>query len=53
MPRLLAISEAGYDSRIFIRSDGAADWNVIAPVMANISEAGFTRLGLVTDPVER
>lgn len=53
VPRLTAIADTGYDSRVFIRSDGAADWSQIAPVMARISDAGFTRLGLVTDPVER
>lgn len=53
VPRLTAIADAGYESRIFIRSDGEADWNQIAPVMARISDAGFNRLGLVTDPVER
>jgi biopolymer transport protein TolR len=53
VPRLEAIAEAGYESRVFIRSDGRASWDQIAPVMARISDAGFTRLGLVTDPVDQ
>lgn len=52
VPRLEAIAVAGYESRVFIRSDGRASWDQIAPVMARISDAGFTRLGLVTDPVD-
>ncbi|WP_300527160.1 biopolymer transporter ExbD [Maricaulis sp.] len=53
IPRLEAIAGAGYDSRVFIRSDGGASWDQIAPVMARISDAGFTRLGLVTNPVDQ
>ncbi len=52
-PRLTAIAGTGYDARIFIRADDGAAYGDVARVMANINAAGFTNLGLVTDPIER
>ena len=52
-PRLRAIGGTGYDSRIFIRADDGAAYGDVARVMANINAAGFTNLGLVTDPIEQ
>jgi len=51
IPRLQAISGAGFEGRIFIRGDEAADYGSVVRVMAHISSAGFTNLGLVTDPI--
>jgi biopolymer transport protein TolR len=52
-PRLRAIAGTGYDARIYIRADNAAAYGEVARVMANINAAGFTNLGLVTDPIEQ
>ncbi|MCR9267024.1 MAG: biopolymer transporter ExbD [Alphaproteobacteria bacterium] len=52
-PRLTAIAGTGYESRIFIRADDGAAYGDVARVMANINAAGFTNLGLVTDPIEQ
>lgn len=52
-PRLTAIASTGYESRIFIRADDGAAYGDVARVMANINAAGFTNLGLVTDPIEQ
>ena len=52
-PRLRAIAGTGYNSRIYIRADGRAAYGDVAQVMARINAAGFTNLGLVTDPIER
>ncbi|WP_203293795.1 ExbD/TolR family protein [Maricaulis parjimensis] len=52
-PRLVAIAGTGYDARIYIRADDGAAYGDVARVMANINAAGFTNLGLVTDPIER
>jgi biopolymer transport protein TolR len=49
VPRLTAISSNGYDQRIFVRGDKAVDYGRIMEVMALISAAGFTHIGLVTD----
>ena len=51
MPRLRAIGGSGYDGRIFIRADEAADYGSVVRVMARISSSGYTNLGLVTDPL--
>jgi len=53
LPRLQAISNSGYDQRIFIRGDSSAQYGRIAEVMALMSSAGYRNLGLVTEPVER
>jgi biopolymer transport protein TolR len=53
LARLEAIAEAGYEQRIFIRGDAQADYGRIAQVMAVMSAAGYTNLGLVTDPLQR
>jgi biopolymer transport protein TolR len=49
VPRLTAISANGYDQRIFVRGDKAVDYGRVMEVMALISSAGFTHIGLVTD----
>jgi len=51
VPRLQAIGGAGYEGRIFIRADEAADYGSVVRVMARISASGYTNLGLVTDPI--
>jgi len=47
--KLSAISANGYDQRIFVRGDKAVDYGRVMEVMALISAAGFTHIGLVTD----
>lgn len=49
VPRLTAIASNGYDQRIFVRGDKAVDYGRVMQVMALISAAGFTHIGLVTD----
>jgi biopolymer transport protein TolR len=49
VPRLTAISANGYDQRIFVRGDKSVDYGRVMEVMAMISAAGFTHIGLVTD----
>jgi len=50
--QMRAISNEGYDRRVFIRADGTADYALVADVMARLSSSGFTNLGLVTDTRE-
>jgi len=47
--KLQAISANGYDQRIFVRGDKSVDYGRVMEVMAEISAAGFTHIGLVTD----
>lgn len=49
--RLVAISNNGYDERIYLRGDGQANYEAVMKVMARVNAAGFSNLGLVTDPV--
>ncbi|HUB85387.1 MAG TPA: protein TolR [Rhizomicrobium sp.] len=49
VPKLEAISANGYDQRIFVRGDRSVDYGRVMQVMAEISAAGFTHIGLVTD----
>ena len=50
VPKLTAIAKAGFDERIFVRGDKAADYGTVIAVMARISAAGFKNLGLVSLP---
>lgn len=49
--RLVAISGNGYDERIYLRGAGQADYESVMKVMARVNAAGFSNLGLVTDPI--
>ena len=49
VPRLTAIAANGYDQRIFVRGDKSVDYGRVMEIMAMISAAGFTHIGLVTD----
>ena len=48
VPKLEAIAKTGYEERILIRGDKAADYGTVMKVMARISAAGYKNLGLVT-----
>jgi biopolymer transport protein TolR len=48
VPKLEAIAQTGYEERIYVRGDRAADYGTVMRVMARISAAGFRNLGLVT-----
>ena len=48
--KLIAISQNGYDQRIFVRGDAAVDYGRVMEVMGMLSAAGFTHIGLVTGP---
>ena len=47
--KLVAISNNGYDERIYLRGDGAANYESIMKVMARVNSAGFSNIGLVTE----
>ena len=49
VPKLMAISQNGYNQRIFVRGDKAVDYGKVMEVMGLLNAAGFTRIGLVTD----
>jgi biopolymer transport protein TolR len=47
--KLTAIAGAGYDQRIFVRGDQRVPYGRVMTVMGELSAAGFTHIGLVTD----
>jgi biopolymer transport protein TolR len=49
VPKLTAISQNGYDQRIFVRGDKNVDYGKVMEVMGELNAAGFKRIGLVTD----
>jgi biopolymer transport protein TolR len=49
VPKLQAISQNGYDQRIFVRGDHSVDYGRVMVVMGLLASAGFTHIGLVTD----
>jgi biopolymer transport protein TolR len=48
--KLKAISENGYDQRVFVRGDTSVQYGHVMEVMGMLSTAGFTHIGLVTGP---
>jgi len=51
--RLVAVSANGYDERIYLRADQDSDYGAVMRVMARVNSAGFSNLGLVTDPISQ
>ena len=49
VPKLEQIAQTGYQERIFVKGDRAADYGTVMRVMGRISAAGFKNIGLVTD----
>lgn len=49
VPRLVAIAEAGYDQRIYVRGDKTVNYGEIMRVMGRINTAGFRSIALVTE----
>lgn len=48
--RARAISNEGYDRRVFIRGDTNANYGAVLDIMALLSSSGFRNLDLVSDP---
>jgi biopolymer transport protein TolR len=48
-PRLIAITNSGYEERIYVRGDKNVNFGQVAKVMGALSGAGFKRVALVTE----
>lgn len=53
VPRLVAISNNGYDKPIYLRADKTVGYGRVAEVMAMLNSAGFSKLVLVHDPAPK
>ena len=51
VPKLVAITNNGYDQRIFVRGDKSVGYGKVMEIMGLLNAAGFTRIGLVTNAV--
>lgn len=50
VPKLIAITGEGFDSRILLRTDEGASAGEFVAVMGEVREAGFGNLAILTDP---
>jgi biopolymer transport protein TolR len=48
--KLAAIAKAKADVQVFIQGDASVPYGFVAQVMAEVKQAGITRVGLVTEP---
>ncbi|MFC7291640.1 ExbD/TolR family protein [Hirschia litorea] len=47
--QLIAIAKNGYEDRVLVRGDKAADYGQVLSALSLVRDAGFTNVGLVTD----
>ncbi|MEG9884248.1 MAG: protein TolR [Hyphomicrobiales bacterium] len=52
VPKLLAITDNGYDERIYVRGDRAVDYGRVMEVMGTMNAAGFRKVALVSVPAD-
>lgn len=50
VPRLRAVTAAKPDTTIFVRGDTSVNYGRMAEVLSHLSQAGFPKLSLVTQP---
>jgi len=48
-----AAGDAGTQQRLYIRGDATADYGLIMQVMGDLSQAGYARIGLITQQREQ
>jgi biopolymer transport protein TolR len=48
-PRMRELAGEGSTKPVYVRADGRAPYAVVAQVMASLSTAGFSSIGLITD----
>lgn len=48
-PRLMAMTGGDTSKPIYVRAEGAAPYEVVAKVMARLSNSGFVKINLLTD----
>jgi biopolymer transport protein TolR len=53
VPRLIAITENNPEARIYVRGDRSINYGRVLEVMGLITQAGFTKLALISAPAER
>ena len=51
-PKLKLIYESRRDKEIYLKADKTVPYGFVTAVMAAVREAGFERLGMITEPLE-
>lgn len=51
-PKLKLIYESRRDKEIYLKADKTIPYGFVTAVMAAVREAGFERLGMITEPLE-
>ena len=49
IPRLVAVSNANPDLRVFVRGDRTINYGRVMEIMGMVSEAGFSKVALITE----
>ena len=52
VPKLLAVSKAGFKERIYIRGDNNVVFGRISKVMGHLSGAGYNKITVITDVLD-
>jgi biopolymer transport protein TolR len=52
VPKLLAVSKAGFKERIYIRGDNSVIFGKISRVMGHLSSAGYQRITVITETLD-
>ncbi len=52
VPKLNAISNENHDAKIYIRGDRANSWGTMMEVLGAVGGAGYTKVGLVSNPTD-
>ena len=48
--QLAALSKADHEKPIFLKADKLVPYGLVVPVMADIKDSGFDKLGMITQP---
>lgn len=51
--RLQAVAKQGFDERIYVRAHRRVDYGRVAQVMGMLTQAGYKKVALVTEPDQR
>jgi len=52
VPKLNAISNENHDAKIYIRGDRANSWGTMMEVLGAVGGAGYSKVGLVSNPAD-
>jgi biopolymer transport protein TolR len=52
VPKLNAVSQENHDAKIYIRGDKANSWGTMMEVLGAVGGAGYSKVGLVSNPAD-